>query len=257
MKYQERKLEHELNVSSSNLLHDFMLYMVGGIAVLAIVFYLATSSVNFVIDHLSPELESKLYGIVASTTPTIKADPHPRQKEIEDIFRQLLEQVDIRGQQFKLKIIDASEENAFAFPDGTILLHSAIVDAMESEQEITMILAHELGHYYHKDHLRGMGAGLTLLAFSAAIGVGDSSLKSIVTSILQQIKKKFGREQELAADLYALRILKKKYGSTQGALSLFKRLNSNTTGMARATFYLSTHPHPNDRIKALIQRIEQ
>ena len=45
--------------------------------------------------------------------------------------------------------------NAVALPGGNIVVFAGLLKEIKSENELAMILGHELGHFAHRDHLRG------------------------------------------------------------------------------------------------------
>ncbi len=38
-----------------------------------------------------------------------------------------------------------------------MVVFTGLLEKMTSENELAFVLAHELGHYDHRDHLRGLG----------------------------------------------------------------------------------------------------
>jgi Zn-dependent protease with chaperone function len=71
--------------------------------------------------------------------------------------------------QYKIHIIPDPRINAMALPGGNIVVFSALIKETGSENELAFVLAHELGHFANRDHLRGLGRRLLLLTASAAL----------------------------------------------------------------------------------------
>lgn len=89
--------------------------------------------------------------------------------------------------------------NAFAFPDGLIVATDALVKLL-SDDEITAVLAHEIGHVYHRHSMRGIvqTAGVSAMVFFL---LGDFSGLSLVPIILAELKH--SRDFEREADCFA------------------------------------------------------
>lgn len=137
--------------------------------------------------------------------------------------------------------------NAFALPGGTIAIMTGLLDEIETDEELAFVLAHELGHFHGRDHLRGMGMQLGVRLMSMLL-IGESSGSDFLadtTTTLMGLH--YSRKQEKAADLYALDLLQTANLPTDGAISFMEK----TRGMDdRTTFesFFTTHPHTEDRL---------
>lgn len=111
-----------------------------------------------------------------------------------------------------------------------------------------MVLAHELGHYAHR-----VGRGLVLLAITAALGLSDV-LPGFIAPSVQTFSLKYSREQEAAADLFALNLVVRSYGHAGGALDLFAMFDEQER---QTPALFSTHPDSRWRRQNLADRINQ
>jgi len=115
------------------------------------------------------------------------------------------------------------------------------------------VLAHELGHFRNRDHLRGLGRGVAvalLMAATSAAGGGEASRLVAITADLSQ--RSYGRDKEADADAFALGLLFAEYGHVAGASDFFQRLPDPTSELGkRIESYLSTHPIDETRVQAL------
>lgn len=155
---------------------------------------------------------------------------------------------------FYISVLDKDETNALALPGGHIVVYSQLLEKVASENELTMVLAHELGHFAARDHLRGLGRSFLffIVANFALGGQGDSVRQFINSSGILQ--NNYSRQQEFAADKYALEMLVKKYGHAGGATDFFKRL-AEKEKLPQLVHYLSTHPASDRRVAVLNQLI--
>ncbi len=55
---------------------------------------------------------------------------------------------------FRVKLIRDPYLDAFAFPDGTIYIHSGILARLDNEAQVAALLAHEMGHCLHRHALK-------------------------------------------------------------------------------------------------------
>ena len=151
--------------------------------------------------------------------------------------------------------------NAFAVPGGHVFINSGLFEAMESEEELAGILAHEVSHVYCR-HISqriaksstismGMLAGIVAGILLGAGGSGSAASALIVGSSAagQSMMLAFSRENEMQADQIGLRLLAKAGYSGNGLLKTLKKIRDKTWfGSKEVPSYLMTHPAVEDRI---------
>ena len=191
-----------------------------------------------------------------------------RDAETEELLRDLLEPLlhvgGITPQSIRIHIIVDDTLNAFVTQGQQLFLHTGLLARVETADQLTGVLAHEVGHMVSGHTLRlkeAIGdASLirtltTLLALPAAIGAGTSegALAVMLGSqhALENSLRKFTREFEVEADRYALGTLDRLGLSAQGFLDFMRILDNNSqTQLSNLTVpYEETHPLTKDRIR--------
>jgi Zn-dependent protease with chaperone function len=156
------------------------------------------------------------------------------------------------GHEYALRVgvVELDAANAFALPGGQLLVTSALLREAESENELAFVLGHELGHLAGRDPLRALGRGLLVSLALAAIG---SEGASVAAGAAQLGERSFSREQESAADRFALALVAAEYGHVAGAGDFLGRLpDAGEAGAAeRAASWLATHPRSAERVTEL------
>ncbi|RMF75290.1 MAG: hypothetical protein D6738_04175 [Acidobacteria bacterium] len=73
----------------------------------------------------------------------------------------------------RVRVVDEPTANAFAFPHGPLYVHSGLLARLESEDQLAMVLAHELAHVEHRHLLRlqRRARNRQIALLSAAIGL--------------------------------------------------------------------------------------
>jgi len=125
----------------------------------------------------------------------------------------------------------------------------SLLDQVESENELALVLGHELGHFHHRDHLRGLGRGVLLGVLLTILTGGD--VAGLGSSVADLTVRSFGREQESQADEFGLRLVYAEYGHTAEAYRLFERWEQDQAPSDAVSAYLSTHPMPGNRVRAM------
>jgi predicted Zn-dependent protease len=63
--------------------------------------------------------------------------------------------VDRNEYQFNFSIVNDPELNAFALPDGTVVIYTGLLATLENEAQLATVLGHEIAHVIHKHGYRG------------------------------------------------------------------------------------------------------
>ncbi|MDD5260025.1 MAG: M48 family metallopeptidase, partial [bacterium] len=160
------------------------------------------------------------------------------------------------GFEYKVYVQENPQANAIALPAGNIVVFSGLIKEVKSENEMAMVLAHELGHFRHRDHLRGMGRQLLLLLIASAFLRNDASSSNVLLSSINNLQMRFSQGQERAADQYGLDLLNKTYGHASGATDFFAKM-ARRDDWPKFMYFFSTHPYPASRIQAITERIQE
>ncbi|MEO0446345.1 MAG: M48 family metallopeptidase, partial [Verrucomicrobiota bacterium] len=141
--------------------------------------------------------------------------------------------------------------NAYAVPGGTIVVTRGLLNALDEEIAIAFVLAHELGHFAQRDHLRGMGRQLGFGVGVQLLFGGD--LQGLSQGTTQLVLAKYSRGQESGADDFGIRCLLAVYGETEGAEALFRVLEKQQGTMPKWAYMFSTHPDHQSRIQRILE----
>ncbi|WP_419175928.1 M48 family metallopeptidase [Desulfosediminicola sp.] len=256
MKFTPKEIEENVNVSKTHPLVEFFWLAGGLLLVVGIVFLTLGLLTDLAVSRTSPKIENWL-GTHLSFEMKGEANP-ALQRRFDDLLTTLPEDSPLREYEFTIDLVDSDIVNAFAIPGGKIAVYRGLVDRVESENELAMVLYHELGHFAHRDHLRGLGRGLGLAVGSALLFGNDSGAADLVAKTLLSFQANYTQDQESAADGFALEQLANHYGHVGGATVFFDRLakeNSNKTSHLK--YLLASHPHPRDRIDAINNLIKE
>ncbi|HAC64518.1 MAG TPA: peptidase M48, partial [Cyanothece sp. UBA12306] len=136
-----------------------------------------------------------------------------------------------------------------------IIIFEGLVKAVKSENELMMILGHELGHFTHRDHLKSLGRTLMIKMIIASIFGDSRTLANSAAIAIETISNsRYSQSQEYQADEFGLMLLNKTYGHVAGATDFFTRLSQKEHSNWD---FLSTHPASQRRVKKLEQLIKQ
>jgi Zn-dependent protease with chaperone function len=255
MKYTPKDLEENVNVSPQSPLRTFSIAFAKILAVLVIIYFIIGALVDLIAPRVSVGTEKKIGALIDA------AFKDRKQTEQELRLQSILDPLAkgdpaLPGFDYKVYVQENQQVNAVALPAGNIVVFSGLIKEVKSENEMAMVLAHELGHFRHHDHLRGMGRQLLLLLLVSFFSGGDSSSQSIVLPSITTMQMRFSQKQEQAADQYGVDLLNKTYGHAAGATDFFVKM-SKKDDWPKFMYFFSTHPYPASRIQAITERIQE
>jgi predicted Zn-dependent protease len=164
------------------------------------------------------------------------------------VSKRLQQQIPATAYDYTIVVLDDPQVNAFTIPGGNIYVFKGLISFCDSPEQLTAVLAHEMGHVEKRHTVDRLVRefGLSLL-FSIMTG-GDSVLLSDVYQTL--ISTGFSRSQEKEADQFALELLEDANISPKSIASFFRKLNRENLAYNEKIELIMTHPHNNARIKA-------
>ena len=190
-----------------------------------------------------------------------------------DMSAPLIEASELEPGNVELVLINDGSINAFVAGGQAIYVHSGLISAAETANEVQGVLAHELGHITAGHVVRfnertkaanGISILSLLLGVGAALaGAGDAAMGVIAAGQQAAMGSflSFNRDQEASTDLAGARYLSGAGITGKGMIKFFERLRSNEirSGYSQTdeAGYARTHPLTGDRIQVLRSLLEE
>lgn len=162
---------------------------------------------------------------------------------------------------FTIKVIDASEVNAFALPGGFFYVNSGLLLATDQEAELAGVMAHEVAHVAARHAARQMTranlaniASIPLIFLGGGVGYAARSAAGIGVPMGFM---KFSRGFEEEADYLGLQYLYKTGYDPQSFMSFFEKIQAKEKikpGTLSKIF--ASHPPIESRIAKTQKQIE-
>jgi len=251
MKFTPKLADGDVNISKGNPLKEAAWFVSGLVIILGLLYIV----LGFVAGQVAMRLPVKAEVWIGRKISAGFQDRSNQylQRHLDDLVKALPADSPLHAYTFRIYLDDSEKVNAFALPGGSIVVFKGLLQAVESENELDMVLAHELGHFAHRDHLQAMGRSLLVVVGSWLLP-GDQSA-DIVPWLAGKLERRYSQKQEAAADRWGLDLLNRRYGHVGGATDFFKRLVGK--GRNHLAYFLATHPHPEDRLHSLETLIRQ
>jgi beta-barrel assembly-enhancing protease len=181
-----------------------------------------------------------------------------RSNRVVAITKPLLEAVGETGYTFRFHIVNDTNINAFAVPGGHIFIHTGLLAAADTPEEIAGVLGHEIAHVTERHGFRSIinTAGLYLIV---QFLLGDTSgLAAVLADGSQMLlRQRYSRDFERQADDVGWRYLIRANIDPRGMIRFFDRLKKEEQKypQLRGSLQLfNTHPATDERMKRLEEK---
>lgn len=156
----------------------------------------------------------------------------------------------------KFTVVNSDEVNAFALPDGNIVVFTGILKGMKNYDELVGLLGHEASHVNSRHSMKMLCRSLSGYLFVSLI-LGDANgVMAVIGDNVNSLQSlSFSREFEQEADADGFAILVANKVNPKGMSNLFKRLKTHNSTIAIPEF-LSSHPVTENRIRFMDKRIK-
>lgn len=249
MEYRPRQPEHNVNVSPGHPLAEFGQLLLGLLAVLAVLYAVLGLVVDTVVDHLSVETEQAIYDSLSldevSALFVSEEETGDQLAQARSVLKKLQPCANL-PYPVSPHLISSPELNAMAFPGGSVGITSGLLEEVRSEAGLAFVLAHELAHFHHRDHLRSLGRGVVLIAGTTLVG-GSTDIGSLLSPALSLQMAQYSQSRESEADMEALSFMTCAYGDTRGAGELFEEMLKRED-KSQLGHYFSSHPQTRKRL---------
>lgn len=164
---------------------------------------------------------------------------------------------------FTFFVVDDPSINAFALPGGYIGVHTGLLEATRTEDELAGVLAHEIAHVTQRHIARAVTANQRQSLISTAImlgaivagafgGVGGDAMQgaiAVAQGTAAQSQINFTRSNEHEADRIGMTALAESGFDPSGMASFFEVISRSTSpSESRIPAFLQTHPVSSTRI---------
>ena len=192
---------------------------------------------------------------------------------LQDMAAPLVEAAGLEPGNVDIVMVNDRSINAFVAGGQAIYIHTGLIEAADTANEVQGVIAHELGHITGGHIIRfdegAKGAtGISLLSLligvgAALAGAGDAAMGAIMAGQRAALGKflAFTRVQESSADAAGAEYLSRAGISGRGSLAFFKKLQNQEFryGVSQddEQAFVRTHPLTGDRLSALREVYER
>ncbi len=165
---------------------------------------------------------------------------------------------EVSGFAWEFNLVQDKEVNAFCMPGGKIVVYTGLMKLVESDDELAVVLGHEVAHAVAKHSAERMSQQLLASAGAAAaataVGGKDASKRSAAASVFGLgaqvgVMLPFSRKHESEADYMGLGLMTMAGDDPDAAVAFWRKMAAQ--GGSSTPALLSSHPSDASRIAAL------
>ena len=158
---------------------------------------------------------------------------------------------------WEFKLVKDEQVNAFCMPGGKIVVYEGLLPLIASDDELAVVIGHEIGHAVAKHSNERMSQAL-LAQYGAAIVSEALSTKTAAVQTLGNsvfglgaqlgVMLPYSRKQEYEADHLGLILMTLAGYNPESAISFWQKMSAGGSGTIE---FMSTHPSDENRIAEL------
>lgn len=152
----------------------------------------------------------------------------------------------------KVHVIEKEEINAFALPNGHLVIYSGLIQNCDNPEELAGVISHEIAHIQLKHVMKKLvkEIGLSVL-ISLTVGNAGSEVLSETIHLLSSTA--YDRSIEKEADLKAVDYMINAKINPENLANFLYKLSENENEINTYLSWISTHPESVERSKYIIE----
>jgi predicted Zn-dependent protease len=174
----------------------------------------------------------------------------------------LSQQTNRKGLPWQFHVVEDPGVNAFALPGGPVYVTRGILGTLNTEAQLAGVMGHECGHIAARHSANQISKAQVA---QLGLGIGSvlspqlASLGQIASVGLQVLFLKFSRDDESQADKLGFAYMANDGYDAREMVAVFKTLErvSKMASASKVPEWLETHPDPENREQAALQRLKE
>ena len=159
----------------------------------------------------------------------------------------------IASSTIKVHVVNNKEINAFAMPGRHLVVHTALIDFADHQEEIAGVIAHEIAHIESGHVVKKLGKeiGLSILMNLTLGDIGGEVVRNALSTLTSTA---YDRSLEKEADLKAVDYMLKAKMNPAYLASFLKKLDKESQ-TPEVLQWVSTHPDSKERVRYINERV--
>lgn len=171
---------------------------------------------------------------------------------VDSIVTQICKANKIDKHKLKIHILDKDEINAFALPNGYLIIYSGLILNSDHQEELAGVICHEIAHIELNHVMKKLvkEIGLSVLISMTTGGSGTEVIKETAKMLSSTA---FDRSLEKEADIKAVDYLVNANINPEPFANFLYKLSDTEHEATKYLTWISTHPDSKDRAEYIIE----
>lgn len=262
MEFKNPQIPEGINVSDEHPLKGLTQLVLSLVVVVVLIMVVLHYSVQYLVHYIPFEFEVEMSDSIdylQIDTEQLSSQGLKKQEVLQVLADELSLLMELPDEMvIKVHYSDEQVVNAFATLGGHIFMYQGLIDEINSEQALSMVMAHEIAHIKLRHPVSSLGEGITLLTLGAVItgATGSNAGESLINSSTNLGLMKFSRDQEQDSDSLAAGVIQAKYGNILGAKDLFQTFQELDGPGSDVHRLFQSHPNSDKRWQDLFDKAE-
>ncbi|HPI11978.1 MAG TPA: M48 family metallopeptidase [Catalimonadaceae bacterium] len=211
----------------------------------------------FQIETVSRKTEEKIgalsWELIRNTSHEIKSkEPVRALKKLTDRMASVS---GIDPNHVKIHLLEQDEINAFALPDGHLIVFSGLINDCRNEAELAGVLGHEIAHIERKHVMKKLAKELGLSVLVSATTGSQHNSEFLKETVRVLSSAAYDRSLETEADQTSVLYLTKAGIDPKPFARFLARMPKGKDEDPSGIFSVSTHPDSDVRSKEILEQI--
>lgn len=171
---------------------------------------------------------------------------------IDSIVTHICRSNKIDRETIRVHVLNKDEINAFALPNGHLIIYSGLIQNSDNQEELTGVISHEIAHIELNHVMKKLvkEIGLSVL-ISMTTGNGGAEIIKETAKMLSS--SAFDRNLEKEADIKAVDYLTTAKVNPEPFANFLYKLSDKENEATKYLTWISTHPDSKERAKYIIE----
>ncbi|MBQ0120667.1 MAG: M48 family metallopeptidase [Bacteroidales bacterium] len=171
---------------------------------------------------------------------------------------------EIKNYAWEFNLVKSDEVNAWCMPGGKIVVYEGIMKLVSSDDELAVVLGHEVAHAVAKHANERMSQQMLAQTGANVLGVITQGKSNTTQAVAQQVyglgaqygvMQPFSRKHESEADYMGLVLMSIAGYNPDVAITFWQKMSAASS--AKVPEFLSSHPSDATRIKQIQEKLPE
>lgn len=171
---------------------------------------------------------------------------------VDSIVSRICTENSIERSHIKVHIINKDEINAFALPNGHLVIFSGLILASDNQEELSGVICHEIAHIELNHVMKKLVKEIGLSAI-ISVTTGNGNVETTKGLVKLLSSSAFDRSLEKEADIKAVDYLVKAQIDPEPFANFLYKLSDSEHEVMKYLSWISTHPDSKERAGNILE----